>query len=169
MPLLKGGRVSEDAWTAAGDDDALPESSALLVTLKRWQAERESLRGRNGGLGIRLSNSAEVAAIAGDLDRVELVALEFPRFNDGRAFSQARQLRERYGYAGELRATGQVLRDQLLFMARRGFDAFELAKGEPAAAWEAAIAEFSVFYQPTGDGRPTARELRRAEAVATLD
>lgn len=164
MPLLKGGRVSEDAWTSVGDDDALSESGALLVTLKRWQAEREALRARNGAVGIRLPNSADVATIAADLDRIELVALEFPKFNDGRAFSQARQLRERYGYAGELRATGQVLRDQLLFMARCGFDAFELAKGEPVAAWEAAIVEFSVFYQPTGDGRPTARALRRVTA-----
>jgi uncharacterized protein (DUF934 family) len=163
--LLKEGRVSEDAWTPVGDEDALPDSGPLLVTLKRWQGERESLRARNDAIGIRLPNSAPVEAIADDLDRIELVALEFPKFNDGRAFSQARQLRERYGYAGELRATGQVLRDQLLFMARCGFDAFEVAKGEPVSAWEAAIAEFSVFYQPTGDGRPPARALRRAEAM----
>ena len=165
MPLLKDGRLAADPWTAVNDGDALPDSGALLVTLKRWQDEREALRARNDAIGIRLPNSAPLEAIADDLDRIELVALEFPKFSDGRAFSQARQLRERHGYTGELRATGQVLRDQLLFMARCGFDAFELAKGEPVQAWEAAIAEFSVFYQPTGDGRPTARVRRRAEAA----
>jgi uncharacterized protein (DUF934 family) len=115
---------------------------------------------------VQLPNSAAVETISADLDRIELVTLHFPKFNDGRAFSQARQLRERHGFKGELRATGQVLRDQLLFMARCGFDAFEIAKGEPVEAWEAALAEFTVFYQPTGDGRAVASGLRRVRQPA---
>jgi uncharacterized protein (DUF934 family) len=168
MSLLKDGALARDPWVAVGDDAPLPEAGAPIVSLARWQRDRAALRARNGALGVRLPNSAAVEAIADDLDRLALVALEFPKFNDGRAFSQARLLRERYGYAGELRATGQVLRDQLLFMARCGFDAFEVAKGEPVAAWAQALTEFTVFYQPTGDGRATAsalRHRRRAEAA----
>jgi len=166
--LLKHGAVVADPWVAVGDDDALPEAGAPLVSLARWQRDRAALRARNGALGVRLPNAADAAALAGDLDRLGLIALEFPKFSDGRAFSQARQLRERYGFTGELRATGQVLRDQLLFMARCGFDAFELAKGEPVAAWQQALAEITVFYQPTGDGRVPAAVLRRAGPVAQV-
>lgn len=169
MPLLKRGRVAEDAWTPVGDEDALPDSGALLVTLKRWQGEREALRARNDAIGIRLPNSAPVEAIADDLDRIELVALEFPKFNDGRAFSQARQLRERHGYTGELRATGQVLRDQFVFMSRAGFDTFEVKKDADADAFAETMKRYSVFYQPTGDGRVTAfhrrMQLRHSESA----
>jgi uncharacterized protein (DUF934 family) len=168
MSLLKDGQVITDPWTAVADDGALPLDGAVLVSLGRWQKERDVLRTRNGAIGVRLPNSASVDAIATDLDRIELVVLEFPKFNDGRAFSQARQLRERHRYAGELRATGQVLRDQFLFMARCGFGAFEVSKGEPVDAWRRALAEFSVFYQPTGDDRATAGALRRVGQVETI-
>jgi uncharacterized protein (DUF934 family) len=162
MSLLKDGTLRQDPWIAVGDDEPLPPSGAPIVTLTRWQRDRDALRAHGGAVGVRLPNAASVDLIAGDLDRLGLVALEFPKFNDGRAFSQARQLRGRYRYAGELRATGHVLRDQLMFMTRCGFDAFEIAKGDPVAAWADALAEFTVFYQPTGDGRPTAAALRRA-------
>src|SRR5439155_14573700 len=91
-----------------------------------------------------------------------LIALVFPKFSDGRAFSQARLLRERYGFRGELRATGQVLRDQFLFLLRAGFDAFEVTKDADAAAFTDAERRYSVFYQPTGDGRPIPRNTRVA-------
>ena len=84
----------------------------------------------------------------------------FPTFKDGRAYSQARQLRERYGFRGELRATGDVLRDQFLFLARAGFDAFEVKKDADAAAFGEAIARYSVFYQPAGDGTAVQRARR---------
>jgi len=94
------------------------------------------------------------------LDRLALVALVFPTFRDGRAYSQARLLRERYGYHGEMRATGQVLRDQFLFMTRAGFDAFEVKKPADAEAFAGTVQRYSVFYQPTGDGRLTALHRR---------
>ena len=162
MSLLKDGALRQDPWVTVADDAPLPDTGAPIVSLARWQRDRAKLRARNGDIGVRLPNAAPVEALADDLDRLALVALEFPKFNDGRAFSQARQLRERYRYTGELRATGQVLRDQLLFMTRCGFDAFEVAKGDPVAAWASALADFTVFYQPTGDGRATAAALRRA-------
>ena len=162
MPLLKGGDLIDDVWQKVGESDPLPADAPVIVTLKRWQAEREMLIGRNAPVGVRVPNNQDVAPLAADLDRIGVIVLEFPIFKDGRAYSQARLLRERYGYKGELRASGQVLRDQLLFMHRCGFDAFELAKGDPVAAWKAAIDEFSVFYQPpTRDGRTPVGPLRR--------
>jgi uncharacterized protein (DUF934 family) len=95
------------------------------------------------------------------------VALVFPTFKDGRAYSQARLLRERHQFRGELRATGQVLRDQLLFLQRAGFDSFEVKKDNDAAAFAEAVHRYSVFYQPTGDGRLSARNARASRLVPT--
>ena len=169
MPLLKRGEVAADPWVAVTDEAALPEATPVVVSLARWQRDRAALRARNHPVGVRLPNGAPVEAIAADLDRLGLVVLEFPKFNDGRAFSQARQLRERHGYQGELRATGQVLRDQLMFMLRCGFDAFDIAGGDPSAAWQKALVEFSVFYQPTGDRRATIAALRRQPSAEAAD
>ncbi|MHA1154101.1 MAG: DUF934 domain-containing protein, partial [Alphaproteobacteria bacterium] len=99
--------------------------------------------------------------------RFQVIALEFPSFGDGRAYSYARLLRERHGYRGELRAVGNVLRDQALFMRRCGFDAFEVAEGTAVAGWREALGEISVFYQPTEDGRPAAPGLRNQRAADT--
>jgi len=166
MPLLKNGAVVSDPWQRVVKDEALPAAGPVIVPFARWQAERGILLGRNAPLGVRLTNSDAVGALAADLDRLDVIVLEFPKFSDGRAYSQARLLRERYGYRGELRATGHVLRDQLLFMQRCGFDAFELMNDQPTQAWVAAINEFTVFYQPTADGRATVLQHRRAAAEA---
>jgi phosphoadenylyl-sulfate reductase (thioredoxin) len=160
MPLLKHGAVVEDRWRRLADDAPPPGDEPVIVSLARLRADR-ALAGRNRPLGLALKNIEPVHALAGELDRFDLIALEFPKFTDGRAYTQARILRERLGFTGELRATGQVLPDQLLFMQRCGFDAFEIAKGEPVEAWRKALASFSVFYQPTGDGRAPADALRR--------
>jgi uncharacterized protein (DUF934 family) len=90
----------------------------------------------------------------------------FPHFKDGRAYSQARQLRERYRFRGELRATGHILRDQFLFLERAGFDSFEVKKDADAEAFAEVIRRFSVFYQPTGDGRSTALRARLARVAS---
>jgi uncharacterized protein (DUF934 family) len=161
MPLLKRGEIVADPWQAVGDSDQLPADAPVIVPFKRWQAERETFVGRNAPIGVRLANTQDVAALAPDLDRFGVIVLEFPAFKDGRAYSQARLLRERYNFKGELRAAGNVLRDQLMFMHRVGFDAYEITKGDPVAAWKAALAEFTVFYQPTRDGRTPVSDLRR--------
>jgi uncharacterized protein (DUF934 family) len=96
------------------------------------------------------------------------VALVFPTFRDGRAYSQARLLRERHEFRGELRATGQVLRDQLLFLHRAGFDAFEVSKENDTAAFREALQRYSVFYQPTGDGRTSALGARLSRRSPTV-
>ena len=105
-------------------------------------------------------NNRELDELIPHLDRIAVLALVFPNFRDGRAYSQARLLRERYGYRGELRATGQVLRDQFVFMLRAGFDAFEVMKDSDAAAFSETAHRYSVFYQPTGDRRLTVLHQR---------
>lgn len=167
MPLIKGDRIAEDPWIAVGDEEVLPEGAPAIVSLARWRAERDTLAGRNAPLGIRLRADQPPGEIAAELDRFQVIALEFPSFGDGRAYSYARLLRARHGYRGELRAVGQVLRDQALFMRRCGFDAFEVAAGTGVAGWREALGEISVFYQPAEDGRPAAHGLRRNGHAAT--
>jgi uncharacterized protein (DUF934 family) len=166
MPLIKNDQIADDPWIAVDDEDVLPEGAPAIVSLARWRAERETLAGRNAPLGIRLGAHQSPWEIVDDLDRFQMIALEFPSFGDGRAYSYARLLRERHGYRGELRAVGQVLRDQALFMRRCGFDAFEVAEGTAVDGWREALDEISVFYQPTEDGRPAAHGLRVAAGAA---
>ena len=161
MPLIKDGVVAQDDWTLAADETPLPEGP-VIVTLARWSAERGTLLGRNGPLGILLASSEAPEAIADDLARFDLVCLDFPKFQDGRAYSYARKLRQRYGYTGELRAVGNVLRDQFAFMVRCGFDSFAVADERAAAEWTRAMEEISVVYQPAADTRATATQQRQA-------
>ncbi len=166
MPLIRNGQLSKNCWIHLVDNEDIPRKGDIIVSLERWQAEREELLTRAGRLGICLRPDQPPHLIADDLSHLDLVALEFPSFRDGRAYSHARVLRQRYSFRGELRATGEVLRDQLLFMVRCGFDAFEMTEDITMDDWRAALAELSVFYQPTGDGRPTAYELRCAARAA---
>ena len=161
MPLLKDGEIVEDGWTPLAEGAASAEGD-IIVTLEQWQSGRERLRGHNGRLGLRLKSDQSPAAVADDLGQFQLIALEFPRFGDGRAYSYARLLRERYGFTGELRAVGNVLRDQLLFMLRCGFDAFEIANPKAVEAWREAVSEIDLFYQPTAGSGATLGALRRA-------
>lgn len=115
---------------------------------------------------ITLVNTDSVEALAPEIDRLKLIVLQFPKFTDGRAYSQARLLRGRLGFKGELRATGAVLLDQLPFMLRCGFDSFESDQPGFAEALAKAATLFSVVYQPAEDGRPTVNQLR-ATCAAT--
>lgn len=168
MPLLKNGHViGEDAFVPVGDEDALPENKPVLVSYARWQAEKDKLAGRNTPLGISLPNILDILDFGPEADRFDLIVLSFPKFSDGRAYSQASLLRGRFGYKGELRATGHVLQDQLWHMARSGFDAFEIPRPDAAEAFARAMQSFSAVYQPTVDGRPTALRQRLAAARKT--
>ena len=166
MPLIKNGRLADDPWAALADDAVLPPTGPVIVSLSRFRAERDALLARGAPLGVRLKSSELAAEIGADAPRLDLVAIEFPVFRDGRGYSTARLLRERWGFAGELRAVGNVLRDQLLFMDRCGFDAFEVESPDAVAAWEKALAEFSVFYQPATDARVPARLQRLQRRTA---
>lgn len=160
MPLVKDGKIAGDAFVHLADDAEIPGEGAILVSAARFLADAEALSRRVGKVGVIWPNNRDLDDLVPWLDRLAVVALVFPSFRDGRAYSQARLLRERHGYRGELRATGQVLRDQFLFMLRAGFDAFEVKKESDAEAFAATVKRYSVFYQPTGDGRITALHQR---------
>ncbi len=130
MPLVKGGNIVNDAYLHMADDPELPGDGAILISAARFLEDPEGLLRRPGKLGVIWPNNRDVDDLLPCLDRLAVVALVFPTFRDGRAYTQARLLRERHGYRGELRATGQVLRDQFVFMLRAGFDAFEVKEAE---------------------------------------
>lgn len=166
MPLVKEGAVVTDPWLHAGDDEPLPDDRPATVSLARWRRERDALIIRRAPLGLRLESDELADAVGDEATTFQLIVIRFPAFRDGRPYSTARLLRERYRYRGELRAVGDVLRDQLLFMQRCGFDAFELAEARPDEAWQRAMGEISVFYQATGDGRVPASHLRHVRKAA---
>jgi uncharacterized protein (DUF934 family) len=160
MPLVKNGKITDDLFVHVADGAELPGDGAVLISAARFLEDPESLLSRSGKTAVIWPNNRPVDDLVPYLDRLAAVALVFPTFRDGRAYSQARLLRERYDYRGELRATGQVLRDQFVFMTRAGFDAFEVKKQSDADAFAATTKRYSVFYQPTGDGRITALNQR---------
>jgi uncharacterized protein (DUF934 family) len=169
MPLVKSGKISGDAFAHVADDAPIPDNGAIMIPAARFLEDAELLSRRNAPTGVIWPNNRDVEDLVPYLDRLAAVALVFPSFRDGRAYSQARLLRERHGFRGELRATGQVLRDQFVFMLRAGFDAFEVKKESDAEAFATAAKRYSVFYQPTGDGRVTAlhrrMQLRHSESA----
>jgi uncharacterized protein (DUF934 family) len=164
MALLKDGKLVDDIYTDVSQDSIVPVIGAIIISLAQWQAHRASLEDRTDPLGIRLSSDEKAEAIAGDLAHFNLIALEFPIFRDGRAYSTARLLRERYGYAGELRAVGDVLLEQLHFMNRVGFNSFDIRSSDAVRDWEIAAADMTVWYQPTDDGRNSVLQLRHPAA-----
>jgi|SRR5712664_3599425 uncharacterized protein (DUF934 family) len=169
MPLVKVGKIAGDAFVHVADDAEIPADGAILISAARFLADAEALSRRPGKTGVIWPNNRDVDDLVPYLDRLAMVALVFPSFRDGRAYTQARLLRERHGFRGELRATGQVLRDQFVFMLRAGFDAFEVKKDSDAEAFANTTKRYSVFYQPTGDGRITAlhrrMQLRHSESA----
>ncbi len=169
MAIVKNDTVIDNEWVSLDDAAPIPEGGEnILVSLSRFQAERDALVARNGKLGVLLVPGDAPEELADHINRLSLIAVEFPAYTDGRGYSYARILRERYGYQGELRAVGDVLRDQILNMHRCGFDAYDMADA-PEDALEkvrAALRDMTVYYQPTGDGRVTAGSLRdRRRAV----
>lgn len=162
-PTVGDGRkaiVVADDWTHVADDDELPEGKAVVVSLARFRADRDKLVGRNAPLGLRLKSNEAPSSVAEDLGRIALVALEFPIFRDGRGYSHAVQLRQRFGFDGEIRAVGDVLWDQIPHMIRCGIDGFEVGDDFPLAAFEDARTVFTHHYQPDVTGNPTIIELR---------
>jgi uncharacterized protein (DUF934 family) len=147
--------LAEDPFTSVGDEQSVPPGD-VIISLSRFQAEGEALLSQGRAVGVRLESHEEVEALAYDLPEISVVALAFPKFGDGRAYSYARLLRERFGFKGEVRAVGDVLREQAGFMIRCGFDAFEPADGSTVEDWERAARRFRHVYQRSTDGRTPA-------------
>jgi uncharacterized protein (DUF934 family) len=156
MKIIHRRAIVDDEFLPLSDDAPLPREGSVLVSLARWQAEGPALaEGR--AVGVRVPSSALPSDIP-HLDRLALVAIEFPRFSDGRGYSVGRMLRQRHGFRGQLRAVGWVLRDNLLYLERVGFDAFELREGKPLESALEAFDELAVAYQATAaDPRPLYR------------
>ena len=150
-PIWKDGRFQADEWTRLDAEDAsvLPSGSALIVPLSALLADPERFLAHDGPLGVEVQPGEDVRGLAPHLEKLALIALAFPAFSDGRSYSAARLLRERLGYAGELRAIGDVLADQIPLMRRCGVTSFAVSHAPTRAALEAGrLAEVRHHYQP---------------------
>jgi len=164
--VWQGGAFRSDPWVIA-PAGPLPDRP-VIVSRQRWLAERALLMGRNAPLGLRLEAGERVDDLATDLARFSLIALAFPTFADGRAFSTARLLRDKYAYRGELRAVGNVLSDLVPFMRRVGFDSFEVTHGPTRRALsEGRIAEVTLHYQPGARDEPHWAKRRRLAGTSS--
>lgn len=169
MPLLKDGEIVDNVWAFVEDGHELSPGGCITVSLARFLSEHDQLLHRNRSIGVRLSNSDDPNLLTPYLDQLHLIELQFPKYTDGRAFSQAHLLRRRLGYKGEIRAIGQVLRDQLRLMIRSGFDAMVTEEADGEAAFEFSAREFSEFYQAASDTSDTIflkRHKKREEKAA---
>lgn len=169
MRIIRDQAIVDDDWQKVTDDAPLPAAGGVIVSWARWQAERSVLRAR-GNVGVAIPSSLDVDALNEDLPTLGLVELAFVfiqpkpeggRTYDGRAYSQARLLRERHRYQGEIRAAGDIFRDAMHYMRRCGVNAFVLPPGADLEDALNAFRDFSDAYQGAADGvRPI--HLRRA-------
>jgi uncharacterized protein (DUF934 family) len=146
MKIIKDKQITEDNCTHVADNDPLSTGN-ITVSLARWKKEKSALTHYNGNIGIRLSSSDKIEDIADDLENINLIALEFPVFTDGRGFSQARLLRERYHYEGEIRAIGSYMPDQAFYLYRVGVNAFESETPDQLSLTLSTLKDFTVHYQ----------------------
>lgn len=167
MPLIRDGAFVADDFVYVADGEALP-AGPIVVSLARFLAERATLLQRDSGMGVRLEPSDGPEVLGTDVHRLTRVEIMFPKFRDGRGYTTARLLRARLGFTGEIRAVGEVLRDQWLFMARCGIDAFEVRPGTRLADFAAALAEQTVFYQTAADGHASIFAQRHARTAASV-
>lgn len=139
--------IVDDEWQSLAADDAIPANGKIIVPLATWQAEREALLARTDDVGVQLNGDDDLNSILPDLEQLAVIALEFPRFADGRVYSYARLLSERHGYQGQIRAVGDVLLDQISNMHRCGFNAMQLREDKSLTAALERFDDYSVRYQ----------------------
>ena len=166
MPTLiswRGGHAVEveDPFTTVADDQEIPPGD-VIISLTRFQNEGERLLSECRKVGVRVDSHEAVEDLAYDLPRIAVIALAFPKFRDGRAYTSARLLRERFGYKDEIRAVGDVLLEQARFMVRCGIDAFEPADQSTPEQWDRAAHRFRHVYQRAADGLVPAFEERQS-------
>ena len=148
MPLLiSSSEVVEDAWVRLADDQVIGNHKNVIVSLGRLKRQKDDLTSLQLNLGLEIEPDVDVEDIVVFLDHLQLIVLQFKVFSDGRAFSQARLLRDRYTFCGDIRAVGDVICDQLSFMKRSGFNQFELAKGEDVDLAFQTFDQISMTYQ----------------------
>ena len=150
--IIKNRQVVKDHWIHLSDGESAT-TTKFIVSLTRWKEEGRDLLAKGHNVGVRLEATDDARELADDVPELELIALNFEKFTDGRSYSHARILREHLGYRGELRAVGDVLRDQLFIMARCGINAFEMRSDQNPEESLRAFETFSVRYQAAADQR----------------
>ncbi|QCK85434.1 DUF934 domain-containing protein [Phreatobacter aquaticus] len=173
MALYRNGAFVAEDWTFPAEDEPIPGSGAVALPKARLLAEWPALASRNGPAGLVLASGEKVDGLEEILPRLALVRMVIPRYSDGRLYSQARLLRERHRFTGEIRAAGDILRDQIVFLARVGFDAFEIVhEGTIKALAEGRIVSVGHFYQPAArevsEAQPGARPWLRQRKAGTV-
>jgi uncharacterized protein (DUF934 family) len=146
MQIIKDQQIIDNTWHAIADDGELPAGD-ISVSFARWQHDKPQLLAHDGKLGVRIRPADNVADIAGDLKDLQLIELDFPDFADGRLFSHAWLLRARYGFQGEIRATGHYMTGQVFYLSRVGVNAFNPEKPEDLPVVLANLQDFTVNYQ----------------------
>ena len=146
MPLLRNNSFVDDAWTTLGDEEPLSDGTRLIISFARLKRDWDTLAKHTGLIGVALPNTVKVQDVVPYFSKIALVVLSFPAFTDGRSYSLARQLRLD-GYRGELRATGNLLPDQLQYMVQVGIESFEVTDRFPIEVWQKASHQMSLTYQ----------------------
>lgn len=166
--IIRDHAIVEDEWTRLPDEQPVTNGD-IIVSWERWLAEHDVLENRSGRLGVCIEGTMDPAEVGAEAHRFDLIAIEFPAFKDGRGYSHARLLRERFGFSGELRATGDVLRDQLFYLARVGFNAFETRADRCIRSALEGLRDFSVSCQKAVDDTPVLPRWQRVDATALTD
>lgn len=152
MQIIRHAKIVSDHWTHVADGP-IPSEGCISVSFARWKDQRTELLSRVDDLGLRVSSEDPIEEVTEDLDRFQMIGLDFPVFTDGRLFSVARTLRDHYGYQGEIRAMGGFIRDQIFFLSRVGVDSFEMEEGSDLDGALSALDDFSVSYQISSEVR----------------
>ena len=165
--IIKNKAISADNWTVLRlekndtPNDIFVPNGKIIMPLKVWQAQRDVLQARTE-LGVWLASDERAEDLKNDLAKFSVIAVDFPKFADGRGYTIAHRLRARLGYAGELRAIGDVLRDQMFYLQRVGFDAFDTRSDKDIGAALKGLNDFSFTYQASSDERlPLFRRVQR--------
>lgn len=160
MRVIKDGKAQDDSWTLVGPEESVPDTGDVIVPAPRWRSSRAALLQRSARVALWVDSHEAIEGLAQE-PNLPLIGVNFPKFADGRGYTLARVLR-REGYLGELRALGDVLRDQLFLMRRCGFDSFALKAGKDEQLALAAFEDFSVCYQGAADdARPLFQRVQR--------
>lgn len=162
--VIENGQVVEDTWQRIAKDDAVPTSGNVFVSLETWQAEKDALTSRQDSVGIWVNGEVDFDALVEASKSVSAIALHFDKFADGRSYSHAYLLRTRHGFEGQLRATGDVLRDQMFYYQRVGFDVLDIREDKDIVAAVESLRDFSVKYQPSADGAAPVYSNERPDA-----
>lgn len=168
MPVIKNGQEIENIWSLLEEDEEFTGQLNKLLTKEDFLSNRDKVKTSNAPVGIALNNDDDVMELEGLLDQVDIVTVNFPSFADGRAFSQARLVRERLGFEGEIRAVGHIIRDQYLYLLRSGVDAIDADRASESE-WKAAVEEFDTFYQAAHDKNIPAYLLRHLKQEQAAD